>query len=412
MSTDVNQTVLINIDELQVGMFVQLDMGWLAHPFPMSRFRISSEEQIQTLRGLGLTSIRYLPAKSMVQSAAAPVSEPSDADASAQDVLPEPPEQPGEENFRHAAMVYEDVIRQLGTAPLPAREQAQALVESNVAQLLAQPASAVRLLAEGMGQGMAAHAVNVMVLALLLGKALGMEAEPLLSLGMAALLHDMGKADLPLHIAEPGARLAPADWESYRSHVGLSVEHGQRMGLHSDILIAMAQHHEMADGSGFPLRLLAEDLGRYGQILALVNCFDRLSNPLHGVLALTPHEAVSQLFAAHKNCFDAAVLGTFVRMMGVYPPGSLVQLTDGRYALVVKVDPAQPLNPCVVLYDPGVRRVQAPDLDLASQPGLGIRRSLKPGQLPRGALDYLLPQQRACYFFERAAQVADVEARP
>jgi hypothetical protein len=88
--------------------------------------------------------------------------------------------------------------------------------------------------------------------------------------------------------------------------------------------------------------------------------------------------------------------------MGVYPPGSLVQLVDGRLAVVMVVDPARPLRPWVVPHQPDVPRSQVALLNLAQTPELGILRSLKPAQLPRAALEYLLPQPRICYFFERA----------
>jgi hypothetical protein len=93
---------------------------------------------------------------------------------------------------------------------------------------------------------------------------------------------------------------------------------------------------------------------------------------------------------------------TFIRMMGVYPPGSVVELSDGRLALVVSVNSTRPLKPSVVVFDLSVPRAEALVEDLDKNSDLGIRRSLKPLQLPKSALDYLSPRQRMCYFFERA----------
>ena len=287
------------------------------------------------------------------------------------------------------------------------REQAEALIRTCVSDLLTRGPCAVHLLADGVSQRSAAHAVNVMVLALLLGQAIGLQAQQLHGLALSALLHDLGKVNLPAHIGEPGAALRAADMQRYHSHVGLSVELAQNMALPSDVLIAIAQHHEMADGSGYPLHLVADDISRWGQILALVNRYDRLCNPLHGDQALTPHEAVAKLFAQLRGSFDASVLGAFIRLMGVYPPGSLVQLVDGRLAVVMVVDPARPLRPWVVPHQPDVPRSQVALLNLAQTPELGILRSLKPAQLPRAALEYLLPQPRICYFFERALNSLD-----
>jgi HD-GYP domain-containing protein (c-di-GMP phosphodiesterase class II) len=427
LRSEVNQSVLIDIDALRVGMFIQLEVGWMNHPFPTSSFRISTHEQIRVLRDLGLKSVRHIPAKS-----AALVQTPSEAPERMAGVQPDDAGEPAAERpgrdamtdadvramynatrqrcnqrYQEAATVYEAVCTGVQTAPQKMREQAESLIHTCVAQLLEQGPCAVHLLAGNLGQRSAAHAVNVLVLALLLGRSLRMEAEALCFLGTSALLHDLGKVLLPIHIAEPGAALNPSDMQRYQEHVGLSVDLGQRMGLSSDVLIAIAQHHEMADGSGFPLRLVGEDLSRCGQILALVNRYDRLCNPLHGEQALTPHEALARLFALRRECFDATVLGAFIRMMGVYPPGSLVQLEDGRFGLVVVVDALHSLRPCVVLYEPAVPRDEAPLLNLAQTDGFGILRSLKPAQLPRDALDYLLPQPRISYFFERALSPQD-----
>ena len=139
------------------------------------------------------------------------------------------------------------------------------------------------------------------------------------------------------------------------------------------------------------------------RILALVNRYDSLCNPTRPALALTPHESLALIFAQQKARFDTTVLSAFIRMMGVYPPGSVVQLIDERYALVVSVNSARPLKPRLVVHDAGVSRHDALILNLEHAPQVGIRRSLKPATLPAGALDFLAPRQRVSYFFERAA---------
>ncbi|MBS0495377.1 MAG: DUF3391 domain-containing protein [Proteobacteria bacterium] len=412
-----SQSVLIDVDALRVGMFIQLELGWMKHPFPMSNFRLSSAEQIRVLREIGLKAVRYVPAKSSHvlegrrESALEAVASQRHEDevlepdeVAATDLLAQfnASQKRCTQRFQEATRTYAAVSATVQAEPRQAREQAETLIGTSVADLLTKGPCAVHLLAGGVGQPSAVHAVNVMVLALLLGQSLGLQAQQLHGLGVSALLHDIGKLGLPAYVGEPGAALTAVDRRRYQSHVGLSVELAQRMDLPSDVLIAIAQHHEMANGSGYPLHLLADDISPWGQILALVNRYDRLCNPLHGEEALTPHEAVARLFALLRANFDASVLGAFIRMMGVYPPGSLVQLVDGRYAVVVVVDPSHALRPCVVPYQKGVPRGDAAVLNLAGMPELGILRSLKPAQLPRAALDYLLSQPRISYFFERA----------
>jgi hypothetical protein len=167
-------------------------------------------------------------------------------------------------------------------------------------------------------------------------------------------------------------------------------------------LQAIAQHHELMDGSGFPARLKGDQLSMPAKILALINRYENLCNPSRPANAMTPHEALSLIFAQLKTRFDSSVLSAFIRMMGVYPPGSVVQLTDERFAIVVSVNSSRPLKPRVFVHDPAVPKYDALILDLEKIAELGIRRSLKPTNLPRSALDYLSPRQRICYFFERA----------
>ena len=104
------------------------------------------------------------------------------------------------------------------------------------------------------------------------------------------------------------------------------------------------------------------------------------------------------------------MLNSFIRMMGVYPAGSVVQLTDERYALVMSVNSTRPLKPNVLVHDPQLPREEALHLNLMATPDLGIRRSLKPLQLPPTTLEYLAPRPRVAYFFEAARiEVAEKE---
>ena len=432
-----NSSILIDISQLRVGMYIQLDVGWLHHPFPVSSFRVASAEQIATLRELGLTEVRYVPGKSdpdqreLVPAAwsvpamdAAPPANALEAAGSAPQADAQARrrrEQIEAQNkalafcdqrFGEATRAYLALERTANEFPEEARAKGEALVAGCVAEFLDNGDSVIRLLSEGVGERNALHPINVMVISLLLGRALGIKGPELQELGMAALIHDLGKLKLPPNLRQLTPSMIPMERTRYETHVGESVAYAMRMGLPDAVVTAIARHHEMVDGSGFPLRLSGPDLGRCGQVLALVNRYDRMCNPANGVDALTPHEALSVIFAQLKAKFDSVVLGAFIRMMGVYPPGSIVQLVNDRYAIVASVNSSRPLRPKVIVHDSRVPKEEAPILDLEAVPELGIRRSLKPAQLPRDALDYLSPRQRICYFFERAvgptpAQEAD-----
>jgi putative nucleotidyltransferase with HDIG domain len=421
-----NPQHFIAVEQLRVGMYIELGVSWMAHPFPSGSFKISSQRQIEAVKALKLARVRYVAAKSdvpvpsLAPEPVAPVAVALDppppavhqpVDFSAQRIAYQQESLAAcERQFNAALGVYRQTVAQLSADPATALGPCEALLSGFVKDLLHDGESAIRLLSEGVGERAVLHPVNVAVLSLLLGKAAKLGELELLELGLAAFLHDIGKSQLPDQLRWLQENFSPDEYQLYQSHVAHGVSLGQRMGLSKPVLMAIAQHHELMDGSGFPARLKAVGLTRPAKILALVNRYENLCNPSRASLALTPHEALQHLFAQHKSRFDTSIMSVFIRMMGVYPPGSVVQLVDGRYAIVVSVNSTRPLKPRVIVHEPKVPKEKAPILDLEYTPGVGIRRSLKPAALPPEAFIYLAPRTRMCYFFEHDAAPPEPKA--
>lgn len=419
-----DSVVMVDSKSLRIGMFVELDVGWLAHPFPTGSFKISSSKQIDTIRSLGLNQVRVNTARSDPDPAeAAPVADPQ-ADALAQERAHERAQAAQREalqrkeraeqlslqqrtlvvcerRFGEAVRQYRKTLELIPSQPKAAAEHCHAMVSGFVGEMLMEGESAIRLLTEAAGDKSSMHPVNVTVVSLLLGKAMGLQEPELVDLGMAAFLHDVGKAQLPDRVRWLEENFSTAEYKLYQEHVAQSVQVGRAMELPKGALMAIAQHHELADGSGFPLRAKGESMVVGARILALVNRYDNLCNPTRPAAAMTPHESLSLIFAQLKTRFDSTALSAFIRMMGVYPPGSVVQLIDERYAMVVSVNSSRPLKPRVIVHESGVSKHEALILDLEHSPQIGIRRSLKPAGLPSAAMDFLAPRQRVSYFYER-----------
>lgn len=412
---------LIDIDALQVGMFIHLDLGWMRHPFPLSNFRISSEEQLQILRKLGLKQVRWSPALSRLKAVpvaeAAPVAEEPSAEQRVAEARREALRRQREalaqceaqygEAARALAELQAEALR--GTAQ--AAELARLLCQGLLDKMLVQEDINLRLLTEAAGDKACAHGLNVCLMALLLGRAAGLNAAQLLDLGVGALLHDIGKQEIEPRLRYRSDQFTPAELAAYQWHVAKGVTIGQKIGLTAPALAVIAQHHEQADGAGFPQKLPGDRVHLLARVVALVNRFDGLCNPpLPGAKSLTPHEALSLMFAQGRSRFDATLLNAFIRMMGVYPPGSAVQLTDDRYALVVAVNANRPLKPTVLIHDSSIPAREAMATNLEEFPSLGIRRSLKPFDLPDGVRDYLRPRTRVAYFPMAAERGVELSA--
>lgn len=427
-----SEAKFIDVNDLRVGMYVFLDLDWMKHPFALNSFRIASRDQIETIRGFGIGQIRWSPEQSDPDVARAPAPPQAAVDgdehgngnsvlaarqAMVEAVVAEAEvlrqrrqllaaQQEGlaacERQFAVAAHAFRQVVDHADTEPEVARSRSEQIVGSMVDKLLDQEESDIRLLSENAGEKSSLHAVNVTVISLLLGKTLGLDAAELADLGTGALLHDIGKTRLAERLRWPDQDFNAAELELHHEHVTYGLAIGQAMQLAPRALAVIAEHHELADGKGYPRRLAGETIALPARICALVNQYDNLCNPQNATLALTPHNALSQIYAQMRAHYDGEVLTSFIRMMGVYPPGSAVELTDGRYALVVSVNSLRPLKPRIVIFEPRVPRAEAMVEDLEQLPTIGIRRSLKPLQLPRAVFDYLSPRKRLCYYFERA----------
>jgi putative nucleotidyltransferase with HDIG domain len=416
------QAQFIDIADLRIGLYVYVDLGWISHPFPLSSFKIQSPEQIATLRTLGIERIRYSPEKSDPEDVPEETKNLTPASISPEDLQRQQRKallgsqnaslKACERQYSQASKIYKQVLEQTRAQPDKSRAQALVLIEEVQGQLQGLEESSIRLLSEQIGDRASLHSINVLVLSLLLGKACGMSDADLQELGVGALLHDIGKQELPNRLRWGDELFSSAEKKLYQEHVNYGIALGKKMELSNAALLCIVQHHELANGSGYPMHSLNERISPLARIVTLTNQYDNLCNPGHPASALTPHEALSTIFTQMKGCFDSKTMSVFIRMMGVYPPGSVVQLTDDRYAMVVSVNSSRPLKPRLIVYDQHIPKEEALVVDLEQQADLGVRRSIKPVLLPRQVMSYLSPRQHICYFFERASSLAGGEVAP
>jgi HD-GYP domain-containing protein (c-di-GMP phosphodiesterase class II) len=414
--------------ELQVGMYVHLDLGWMSHPFALSSFRIADAAQIASIRALGLARVRWSPEQS--DAAAAPSRSPAHRTGRRELAAHPPPSDPPatvasgsaaaqrraasavERQYAEAARDWRATADLTVRDPLAAGQRMAALSQALVTKMLGARELSIRAVTAAANEG-TRHATNVGVLALLMGRMCGLSEPEMQDIGVGALAHDIGKTELPaaLHRADP--HFTSAEMARYRDHVALGLALGQRMGLSPGALLVIGQHHEHLDDSGYPQGIGGQRLSVPARMVALVNRYDNLCHGSARTLAMTPHDALSLLFSQGQRQYDPALLSAFVRMMGVYPPGSVVQLTDDRYAVVESVCASRPLRPKVQVHETGTAQGDAPLLDLSQQRTLGIRRALAAEQLPSAVREQLMPLRRAAWFFEVGeANEGDRDAAP
>lgn len=305
-----------------------------------------------------------------------------------------------ERRFSAVSKAFRNVLQNVRAQPEEARAIAETEIGGMVRAVQQEQDVAIRLLSEKAGQETALHAINVSVLSVLLGRAMGLDDATVEAIGVGALLHDVGKIELPDVMRGKADSPNPTERRMFQSHVEHSRALAEKMALGEAAAAIVAQHHEASDGSGYPLALKGEAIHPAARVVALVNHYDNLCNPPNPIHALTPHDAIAAVYRKTKEKFDPAALNAFVRMMGIYPPGSVLHLSDGRFALSVAVDPTNAMKPKVLIHDPAVRPEDALIVALAEHSELSIQRAIKPQALPRAAFDYLQPRKRTSFFIE------------
>lgn len=405
--------------QLRIGLYVYVDLSWMSHPFPVNSFEIKTGAQIATLQSLGLERIRYSPERSRPEEVSLP-----EEKAEVEEIILKPlvvnkeksrlsllvsqkmSLMACERHFAKASLDCKKIFETVLNQPDEARESANKVVVDMLDGLLEEDEVAIRLLSEKGGEKQVLHAVNVTIISLLLGKALQLPKSDMLELGLAALLHDIGKINLPEHIRVLSESGAEADRVIYKTHVAHGVSLAKKMGLSSVATLGIAQHHEYIDGTGYPSKISGNKMHMVSHIISLVNRYDHLCNPNNISLAITPHEALAQLFTKNKAQFHDEVLRSFIKMMGVYPPGSIVRLNDDRFAMVESVNSALPLKPNVIICDPGTHQDEALLINLEHEEKLMIKQSLRPQQLPKEAFDFLMPRKRLSFYYEKVQAFA------
>lgn len=412
--------VAIDASQLRPGVHVRLPVGWVDHPFMFNSFVITDEKQVRQIAALRLPKLFCDPARCEAEPLPlAQTPESPELERERTELLQQM-ERQREEKLARAKVVdamrerldsaqahYSAAAKTVGKAisgfDANAEESVRqvTLVSAASTSVLMQDAdSAIALIADkGHSDVLHAHSLSVMTLALLLGKHARLPEAALKEIGIASLLHDIGKIELDHSLLRKPVR-SKFEEVIFQTHCRIGYDKAMATGfLSRPVLDAILHHHERSDGSGYPGALVDKKVPLAARVLAIADHFDSLTNPIDARRALSPSEALARMWSKERAGFDAVLLQLFVRAMGVYPPGSLVQLSDGRDAVVVtSAATDSPLRPQVLVYEPRVPRSHAIVVDLANETEVKIERSLSARDRTEDELDYLLPRRKMSWF--------------
>ncbi|MFK7976907.1 MAG: HD-GYP domain-containing protein [Halioglobus sp.] len=231
------------------------------------------------------------------------------------------------------------------------------------------------------------HSLGASIWAVALGRQLGLPRKDLRSLAVGGLLFDVGKLSVDPELLNATRPLTNEEFDQVRSHVVLGVDMVKEAGhLSSDVVDMIAHHHERHDGSGYPDGLKGDAIPVFARIAAIVDCYDAITSHRSYARAMPPSQAIKMLYEWKDIDFQAELVETFIQAIGIYPAGTLVELSTGEVAVVIAEYRSRRLRPKVmVLLDSGkqpLAEVKTIDLLAESEKGdearIDIVGSLEP----------------------------------
>ena len=222
------------------------------------------------------------------------------------------------------------------------------------------------------------HCINVSVLATIFARGLGFSDDELHSIGLGGLFHDLGKARIPLHILNAPRRLNDKEMAIIRLHPQFGYDAlKDYAGLPKEVGQMVLEHHEQYQGEGYPHKLPGQKISLVGRIGAVVDVFDALSSRRVYKEAMPLNKALSILYSMRGKELFPGMVERFIRLLGVFPVGSGVELEDGSIGVVSMVNPSMPLRPRVILLrDKNGKNIGKLESDLSVDGAPGIVRAL------------------------------------
>jgi HD-GYP domain-containing protein (c-di-GMP phosphodiesterase class II) len=348
----------LDVAALKVGMFVsRLDRPWQGTPFPLQGLALEHEDDLDALRRLcqyvyvdRRRQVAHVPPPALARTALSDVRFRSRVRYDNQ--VPLHTEAPrAHAAFENVLQVIDGIFTDVANGRDISVESVEQAVRPLVASVL-RNADAF-LLVEGLRRHDSysyAHAIGCAALGASFGRHMGFAEDTIISLSAGGLLMDVGKTSLPEALLEFPGPLAPADVSIARSHVehGMAILAGSDI-VDQDVLDILRAHHERHDGSGYPQGLSGNAIPVAGRMLAIIDTYDAMVNTRPYRAGVSRYHALRQIYAGRGTQFQAELVEQFQVCLGVYPTGSLVELSTGEVALVTAQNQVRRLRPQVTL---------------------------------------------------------------
>ncbi|MDR4495478.1 MAG: HD-GYP domain-containing protein [Nitrospirales bacterium] len=454
--------VPIKSEVLRIGLYIKIEGSWFSHPFPTNSFKIKTTKELETLRGLTKVKLFFDPERSdpeeMWLAERAPLShetpeimndsppstlpEASNApedDSSEPETSPDNPEDLPEDpivrkvaqheafqiyqaHLQHVTQQFQAVVKegkQMIQDAVSGRARgvrtAQKIIE-NLFEILGEQEQSRALLnlmgSDDANEEFFLHAFNVCSLSLMIANDLELKQEEKERLALGALFHDIGELKFPVEKLLRKGTMSPAELRTFLSaHPKYGVEIVEKLpNFHYDAVNIVRQHHERLNGSGFPSGKKDDQISKLAKIVMVADEYDELCHHPDPSRSMAPPDALSYLYVKCRHTLWQDAVVALIRQLGVYPPGSLVQLNNQKVGIVTSVNFEQRLRPIILVYDDQSSPDEPIVLNLAEEDdSLSIVTSIRPMDLSPKIRECLNPRKIISYFPSSSTLELNVE---
>lgn len=362
----------VAVHDLEVGMFVSdLDRPWHQTPFPIQGFHIRSQDDIRALVShckWVMIDVAEIRESRSVKGNSKPVFRRAAARRGGREQLQLPPLSIREpvtyetvttlkKEMKTSKRLLDDVEDALGqlfdtlrSEGVPDLRPIATITSKMVSSVIRQPDALLWLSrTRAHDSYLYRHALNTAVWALVCGRHLGLNEGLLNHLGLGCLLSQVGKTSLPADMLAREGQLSAEEYTTYRGYIDRGVAMLQDSGLSRAVLSVVQCHRERHNGSGFPEGIRGDRIPLLAKVAGISEFFESLIAPRKHSEPLTPAKAVTLLYEMRNIEFQEDLVENFIQAIGIYPTGSLVELTDGQRGIVVSHSPERRLWPRVMV---------------------------------------------------------------
>jgi len=427
---------------LRLGLFIKIEGSWFSHPFPTNSFKIAATKDLVTLKGLkkvklfvdfdrsdpetcatqdlSASSSQEQPEPQMVDESVIEGDDDSSTLADGEVPLEDPMQrkvaqheafqvyqshlQQVEHQFQEVLHESKQMVQDVVAGRPRGLRTAQKVVENLLDLLDGSDKSRAMLNLIGSNESSEEfffHAINVSSLSMMVGLDLGLSREENEKLALGAFFHDVGELKFP---AETLLRKGTMGKGELKTFLGTHTKYGVEMvekipNFPFEAVEVIRQHHERLNGTGVPSGKKDAQLSTFAKIVMVVDVYDELCHHPDSERSLMPSEALSYLYVKCRQTLWHDAVVSLIKQLGVYPPGSLVHLSNQKTGIVTSVNFDNRLRPIILVHDEHASTEEPMVLNLAEEDeSLTIVEAIRPGDLAPHIRECLNPRRMISYF--------------